>query len=287
MNQSSKEKQEIAIVWFKRDLRLMDHEPLCVAQQQELPILLVYCYEPSVMNHDDSDVRHWRFVHQSLQDMQSKLDPDNVRIHIFHNEAMNVFQNIEKEYTIRRIFSHQEIGNKITYDRDLAVQQFCSTNNIVWQEFQHNGVVRKLKSRKDWQVRWKQTMVTPTKILDQKKWNVISLNPEFYESISGPELDEEIRTPNSSFQQGGETLAWKYLKSFLTERYINYSKYISKPALSRRGCSRISPYLSYGNISMRMVFQFTAQHYSAAVNKRALSNYISRLNWNCHFMQNF
>ena len=287
MNQSSKEKQEIAIVWFKRDLRLMDHEPLHVAQQQELPILLVYCYEPSVMNHDDSDVRHWRFVHQSLQDMQAKLDPDNVRIHIFHDEVMNVLQNIEKEYTIGRIFSHQEIGNKITYDRDLAVQQYCSANNIVWQEFQHNGVVRKLKSRKDWQIRWKQTMVSPVKILDQKKWNVITLNPEFYECNSGPDLAEEIRTPNSSFQQGGETLAWKYLKSFLMDRYINYSKHISKPALSRRGCSRISPYLSYGNISMRMVFQYTAQHYSSAVNKRALSNFISRLHWHCHFMQKF
>jgi deoxyribodipyrimidine photo-lyase len=41
MNQSIIEKQEIAIVWFKRDLRLMDHEALYVAQQQELPILLV------------------------------------------------------------------------------------------------------------------------------------------------------------------------------------------------------------------------------------------------------
>jgi deoxyribodipyrimidine photo-lyase len=73
----------------------------------------------------------------------------------------------------------------------------------------------------------------------------------------------------------------------LKERYINYSKYISKPALSRKGCSRLSPYLAYGNISMRMVYQFTIQHYAEASNKRALSNFISRLHWHCHFIQKF
>jgi deoxyribodipyrimidine photo-lyase len=38
---------------------------------------------------------------------------------------------------------------------------------------------------------------------------------------------------------------------------------------------------------MRMVFQHTAQHYAQASNKRALSNFISRLHWHCHFMQKF
>ena len=281
------EKQDIAIVWFKRDLRLTDHEPLFLAQQQGLPILMVYCFEPSVMNYDDSDTRHWRFVYQSLQDMQSKLDGIHARIHVFHQEVIPVFQALGQHYTIKAIFSHQEIGNKITYDRDVAVKEYFSINNIAWKESRHNGVVRKLKSRKEWQQRWKETMMQAARPIDQQNLKTILLDETIYESIKGPELDPAIRTPHASFQHGGETFAWKYLKSFLSERYVNYSKYISKPALSRKGCSRISPYLSYGNISMRMVFQHTAQHYALASNKRALSNFISRLHWHCHFMQKF
>lgn len=287
MNNITSEKQSIAIVWFKRDLRFTDHEPLALAQAQGLPILLVYCFEPSVMHYDDSDTRHWRFVYQSLQDMQLKLDGIHARIHIFHQEVIPVFQALNQQYTIKAIFSHQEIGNKITYDRDLAVKQYCSSHDIAWKESRHNGVVRKLKSRKEWQQRWKETMLQPAKTIDLQGLNTVMLDSAFYDSIKGPELDVKIRTPHASFQQGGETLAWKYLKSFLSERYVNYSKYISKPALSRKGCSRISPYLSYGNISMRMVFQQTAQHYAQASNKRALSNFISRLHWHCHFMQKF
>jgi deoxyribodipyrimidine photo-lyase len=38
---------------------------------------------------------------------------------------------------------------------------------------------------------------------------------------------------------------------------------------------------------MRMVYQYTKQHYESSPNKRALSNFISRLHWHCHFMQKF
>ena len=280
-------KQEIAIVWFKRDLRFTDHAPLYFAQKQAFPILLVYCFEPSIMNYADSDLRHWRFIHQSLQEMQSKLADLKTQIAVFHDDALAVFQKIEEQYQIKTIFSYQEIGNKISYDRDLFVKQFCANNNIEWREYQHNGVIRKLKSRKEWEKRWKSKMQEEPKLVDETNWNFLELDPVFYERNQGPMLNAEITAHNKSFQAGGESYAWKYLQSFLTDRYINYSKHISKPALSRKGCSRISPYLSYGNISMRMVYQYTMQHYSNASNKKALSNFISRLHWHCHFMQKF
>jgi deoxyribodipyrimidine photo-lyase len=280
-------KQDIAIVWLKRDLRFTDHEALYFAQKQSLPILIVYFFEPSIMDYVDSDIRHWRFIYQSLQEMQSKLSELNAQIYIFQQEAIKVFEKINEKYKIKNIFSHQEIGNKLTYDRDILVKKYCLNQSIDWKEYQQNGVVRKLKSRKDWEQRWKKKMSLPPKIVDEKNWNFLLFDNNFYNAIKGPELKNEIITPNIHFQPGGETNAWKYLNSFLNERYINYSKHISKPELSRKGCSRISPYLSYGNISMRMVYQYTMQHYSKAINKRALLNFISRLHWHCHFIQKF
>ena len=280
-------KQDIVIVWFKRDLRFTDHEALYYAQKQKLPILLMYCFEPSIMSFDDSDVRHWRFVFQSLKDMQTKLADLNTQISIFHQEAAFVFEEIQKNYLIKTIFSHQEIGNKITFDRDLKLKQFCLKHQIQWNEYQHNGVVRRLKSRKIWEKLWKQKMEETPKFVAEDNWNFLAFNTDLYCKLKGPELNPDITTDHKSFQMGGETMAWKYLQSFLKDRYVNYSNHISKPALSRKSCSRISPYLSYGNLSMRMVYQFTVQHYQKSVNKRALSNFVSRLHWHCHFMQKF
>jgi deoxyribodipyrimidine photo-lyase len=272
-------KKAINIVWFKRDLRFTDHEPLFYASQQNLPVLLIYCFEPSVMNYDDSDVRHWRFIYESIQDLQSKLDISNSKLYYFHNEVETVFSELVKNFDVQNVFSHQEIGNKVTFDRDIAMQSFFNENNIFWKQFQMHGVIRKLKSRSHWDKRWEEVMRANPKHIDIKLLNIESLDSDFYNSIKGKSLSEEITTSNKNFQQGGENMAWRYLDSFVKTRYVNY--------LSRKGCSRLSPYLTYGNISMRAIYQYTNQHYEASYNKRAILNFVSRLHWHCHFIQKF
>ncbi len=278
-------KKTVNIVWFKRDLRFVDHEPLFNAQQENIPILLVYFFEPSLMAYDDSDVRHWRFVYESIQEMQSKLLTGTV--HYFHSEVEYVFEELLKIYDIKTVFSHQEIGNKISFDRDIAMQSFFKSHAILWKESQMHGVIRKLKSRKDWDKSWEYVMRSPPKMIGISTLNIESLDANSYSSLKGEELPLEIITRNINFQQGGEYWAWRYLDSFVKVRHVNYSKHISKPSLSRKGCSRLSPYLTYGNISMRMVYQYTNQHYEASKNKRALLNFVSRLHWHCHFIQKF
>ncbi|KAB1154958.1 cryptochrome/deoxyribodipyrimidine photo-lyase family protein [Flavobacterium luteum] len=280
-------KKAINIVWFKRDLRFTDHEPLFMAQQENIPTLLVYFFEPSVMKYDDSDVRHWRFIYESLQEMNSKLKGYNAQIYIFHNEVQLVFGKILEIFDVKTVFSHQEIGNKITYDRDSAIQSFLDKKNIFWKQSQMHGIIRKLKSRSDWDKRWEMVMRDNPKIIDLSTLKIEVLNKSFYDALKGENLLPEIITRNKNFQQGGETLAWRYLDSFVKERHVNYSKHISKPSLSRKGCSRLSPYLTYGNISMRMVYQYTNQFYENSKNKRAILNFVSRLHWHCHFIQKF
>jgi deoxyribodipyrimidine photo-lyase len=280
-------KEKINIVWFKRDLRFTDHEPLYLAQQQNTPLLLLYCFEPSLMTYHDSDTRHWRFVYESLKEMQEKLNNLNAQLFIFYNEVIPVLKAIEALYKIQTIFSHQETGNKISYDRDITVHSFCKDHQINWKESQLHGIIRKLKTRHNWEQRWHQTMLQEPKLVDESNWLILNLDTSLYSNLKGKALPNEISTPNKNFQQGGETLAWRYLDSFLKERYVNYTRHISKPSLSRRGCSRLSPYLAYGNISMRMVYQYTQQHYANAQNKSALANFKSRLIWHCHFMQKF
>ena len=192
-----------------------------------------------------------------------------------------------KNYTISTVYSHQEIGNTLTYQRDKSIKKVFKNNSIEWKEYQTNGIVRKLKSRQNWEHLWESRMNESPKLVDETNWNLLKIQDELYFEIKGTSLPCEIILPNKNFQQGGETLAWRYLDSFIKTRYVNYSKHISKPLLSRKSCSRMSPYLTYGNISMRMVYRYTKQHYNTSNNKRALTNFVSRLHWHCHFMQKF
>ena len=239
------------------------------------------------MHYDDSDARHWRFINESLLELNKKLASFSTEIFIFHQEVAFVFEQLATQFDIQTVFSHQEIGNKITYDRDIAMQSFFDKNTIDWKQFQMYGVIRKLKSRADWEKRWKTVMQNPPKTTDLKAFTFINLESAFYRNIKGKALPKEITTSNSNFQKGGEYWAWRYLDSFVKKRYVNYSKHISKPHWSRTGCSRLSPYLAYGNISIRMVYQYTNQFYESSSNKRAILNFVSRLHWHCHFIQKF
>jgi deoxyribodipyrimidine photo-lyase len=279
--------KSINIVWFKRDLRLTDHAPLQQAQLSGVPCLLLYCFEPTLMQADDSDTRHWRFIHQSLHDMQQQLDVYGSRLYIFHDEAINVFQGLSDQYQIEHVYSHQETGNRLSYDRDLQLQSFFAAQNILWKEYPNNGIIRRLKNRNDWEKRWRTRMQQPVKDPDLSQLHTVMLPENWYRQQQGPSLPQEITTAHPDFQTGGEQQARRYLNSFLQQRHTQYMMHISKPAESRSSCSRLSPYLSYGNLSMRQVYQATLAAYSSSPNKKALSGFLSRLHWRCHFMQKF
>jgi deoxyribodipyrimidine photo-lyase len=66
---------------------------------------------------------------------------------------------------------------------------------------------------------------------------------------------------NKNFQGGGNRLA--LFRQFCKRTLCQLQHYLT----SRKGCSRLSPYLAYG-ISMRMIYQYTNQHYENSKNKR-------------------
>ena len=286
-------KDEINIVWFKRDLRLFDHVPLQLACLADEPTLLLYIFEPSVMQNYDSDIRHWRFVYESLADMNKRLETNNLEVLICHQEAEIVFEKLAENFDIKNIFSYQETGVKTTFDRDKRLIKFFAIHQINWRESQSSGVFRGLNNRKTWRDDWYEIVNKPlqnpdlTKITSlQTQLNQTQLNQTLIKTLQGSPLPAEISVPNSNFQPGGETTAWKYLRGFLEKRGKVYIKNISKPESARYHCGRISPYLAWGCLSSRQAFQFS-QKYEKNIGKRNFEHFLDRLRWRDHFIQKF
>jgi deoxyribodipyrimidine photo-lyase len=278
--------QKINIVWFKRDLRFLDHEPLSLASESNLPTILLYVFEPELMNHYDSDLRHWRFIYQSLKDLSKQLT-DYQTLNILYGNAVDVFKSLIKEYSISHIFSHQEIGNGLSFQRDLVLKKYFNSKRVEWHECQTNGVLRGIKNRKDWKKKWMEYMHQPILKNDIKIMNLLKISNTIQNKFSCEKLSDEIKNYNQNFQPGGEQKAWKYAKSFFDQRHKNYSIHISKPLESRISCSRFSPYLTYGNLSIRLVYKMALECKNNGGEKRHLNNFISRLHWHCHFIQKF
>ena len=276
---------EIAIVWFKRDLRLRDHAPLAAAIAAGRPVLLCTIFEPSLIAAPQYDYRHWRFQHESVGDLYRQLAPFRAPLYLMHGEVIDVLRCLSRHFNIKALYAHQETGLKITFDRDQEVQNFCKAENIVFQEFRQDGVFRGLRHRMNWQQRWEKEMTQPLLNPDLKGLRAVDLPPVLEAELSGPALPAAFLQPDARFQPGGETYARRYWDSFLEDRVRQYSRHLSKPELSRRSCSRISPYLAWGNISARELYQSAVADKERPGFRQPLENFLSRLWWRSHYIQ--
>ena len=274
----------INLVWIKRDLRTQDHACFQAAEQQQMPYLPIYIFDPELITHPDTSPRHLSFIKGSIEDMNKILEPFGLPVQVFCAPSVEVMEELWSLFDIKNIYSYQESGVQVTWERDKSVANWCKIRGVQWSEFQQNGVQRGLSHRKNWVKDWYTTMSEP--IIT----NTFSgQNPEILSRITTLEslYPADIKDNPAQMQPAGQSRAWQYLKSFAKDRGANYARHISKPEQSRVSCSRLSPYIAWGNLSVRQVFQFIYTHPNKARYKRAFEGMLTRLRWHCHFIQKF
>jgi deoxyribodipyrimidine photo-lyase len=274
----------INVVWFKRDLRLTDHIPLKRAIDSGRKTLLLFIVEPCLVNSEHYSNRHWKFMFECIEDMQTQLATYNGELFVLEGEVLDIFVELKKEYGAFELYSHVEIGIDITYQRDIQVAKWMKKQGFNWSEFRQNAITRGRKNRTNWNKEWETFMNQPIEYIDLKLLNVQSLIPQLKNSFK-PTL--VIHPESPAMQFGGRMRGEKLLNSFLNKRYLSYSKSISKPTESRSYCSRLSPYIAWGALSIREITQQTARRMRELPKNRSLQNYMSRLHWHCHFIQKF
>ncbi len=273
----------LQIVWFKRDLRTRDHRPLAEAARRG-PVLPLYIVEPSVMEAPDFDPSHWSFIRESLQDLRENLAQLGQPLVVRRGEVLEVLRTLAVGRKVV-IHAHEETGNGITYARDRAVRRWAREAGIEFHEYPANGVVRRLRDRDQWAGIWEERMREP-----------LAPSPKRLEAVAGEEIGE-IPTGSDlglgpdkregAVQRGGERRAWEVLDSFLESRGEWYRGGISSPLSAETACSRLSPYLAWGNLSTRQVMVSLRRRMEWAGGRWAgsLRAFESRMHWRCHFIQ--
>lgn len=279
-------RNHINVVWFKRDLRLLDNEAIYNAIQSNKPTLLLYVFENSLENDPHYSARHWNFIKQSIVDINKQLAAFDTKILSVSGEVIAAFNSIQENYRIDTVYSHQETGLKITYERDKSFKRFCKNNRIEWIENVNNGIFRALKNRSNWVEKWENYMNAPQFTFNPTAENFMNTDA-ILELENDLEKTNLYTIPDTVFQKGGFTMAGKYLDSFFNERYHGYGSNISKPLLARKSCSRLSPYIAWGNLSSRQVLQKAATFRLTCTDKKQIDSFVSRLTWQAHFIQKF
>lgn len=283
----------VHIIWYKRDLRIHDHAPLHHAAAQEAPVLPLYIVEPSLIHADDCDPSHWTFIKSSLEELRKNLAQLGQPLVVRVGEAVQTFASLNRQVPIAHIWAHEETGNWLTYQRDIAVRRWAAEMGIPLTELPHNGVVRRLKSRDVWEAirneRMKEPQIPAPTVLSPTQITMGRI-PDHMQLRLGRDKRQT--------QLGGESHAAVLLDSFLQQRGANYIAEMSSPITGADACSRLSPHLAYGTLSVKTAVQATQQRLRELRQMKAeerealggrwqssLKAFESRLAWRDHFMQ--
>ncbi len=272
-----------SVVWFKRDLRIHDHAPLGAALFHA-DALALFIIEPEWLQSPECDASHVDFALGCLKELRVNLAERNMPLLVRVGSAVEVLSELLSMVPFTHLLSHEETGPDWSYTRDKSVANWCASRQIVWQEFTQTGVVRRLGSRQGWAGRWQARMSAPLCTLDKAFTAAVTLSQPDLPTVASLGLVPHKRT----LQPSGEKAALRTLESFLQERGRNYRKAISSPLSAENGCSRLSPYLAFGALSMRAVHhasERTIAHTPDRAMAFALRGFTGRLRWHCHFMQ--
>jgi deoxyribodipyrimidine photo-lyase len=271
-----------AIVWFKRDLRVRDHAALAQAQAAD-GALGLFVVEPQWLQSPECDAQHVEFTLACLAELKATLAPLGLPLWVVVGEAVAVLAQLQRQFNVTHLFSHEETGTGWSYTRDKAVAAWCRGAGVQWLETPQSGVVRRLKSRSGWAGLWASRMNSPEYVLEGGFRGFQHPTPEI------PSLNFLGLNPTpKKLQRAGEAAAWRTLHSFLQGRGRGYRKAMSSPITAFEGCSRLSPHLAFGTISMRSVHQaaeVAIEHCGDRALAYGLRGFTSRLRWHCHFMQ--
>ena len=279
------------LVWFKRDLRLHDHAALYHAASNGR-VLCLYVIEPSLWAAPDAANQHYQFIIESLRELSAELKRMGGQLHVVLGEVVDVLGRLFAHAPFAEVFSHEETGNDLSYTRDKAVAKWCISHGVVWQEYAQFGVVRRLKDRDLWKANWDAHVTLPCLPTPHLRFVPVPLVEAVIPRIKPPTPAElkldDFQPPHR--QLGGRAAGLAVLREFLESRSGQYRGGISSPLSAPTACSRLSPYLAYGCLSLREIVQATRATKAGlaagdARQKAGLAAFISRLYWHCHFIQ--
>ncbi len=270
------------IVWFRYDLRLEDNEAFIEATKNG-NVLPIFIFDENYYKIETSSSFHLKFCKESLKDLNCNLNNKyNSKLNIYYGDTIEILKTISKKFNISKIYSHHVFKNYYLSKIDGKISKLFNEYNIQWYLFNQFGIQLGKRDRYHWSSNWNKFINQP--VLEKRVNCNFIIDPDQNKNcaISTNFIDDKL------IQEGGRKNALKLLNSFLDDRSDNYQKEMSSPITGEKSCSRLSPYITYGNISLREIYKATKQKLNediSIVKKKSLIAFKSRLAWHCHFIQ--
>jgi len=269
------------IVWFRRDLRIVDHAPLYRAALRGA-VIPVFVFDRALLHHPETSAARVAFMLDCLTCLDRDLQKRGGRLILRSGDPVEVLPQLVRETGADGIYAHIDYERIYGRVRDARLNRILAAQHMKIRWFEPTAGTAELLPYPDYREFWlaemQQTMIpAPSQI------HV----PSSVEGEPVPSLTQLGLLPDRKpIPSGSLTTARQLLQEFLDEKVDRYYWQLSYPGAE--ATTGLSPHLKFGVISPRECFQ-TAQQWELTDfrAKRSRQQLIARLRWGSGFAQRF
>lgn len=270
------------IVWFRRDLRISDHEPLLRAAGRGL-VVPVFVFDRALLHHPETGSARVAFLLAALHALDADLQALGGRLIVRSGDPVQVLPDFVKEVNADGIYAHTDVERIYGRVRDARLNQALAQRDMKIRWFEPAASAADLIPYPQYRELWYREMGQPLVPTPQQ----VPVPPEI-PSDPLPTLDAlGHRADEKPIPAASTAAARALLQSFLTDKADRYYWQLSYP--SAEATTGLSPHIKFGVISVRECVQTirNAPDFGDNRLRRSHQQLISRLRWGNGFTQRF
>ena len=275
------------LVWYRRDLRTHDHEPLAKACSRG-SVILLFVLDDALLFHPETAVARVEFLLHSLRALDARLRELGGRLLIERGKPEEVLPRLAQDHGCRVVLAHTDSERLVGRVRDARVGRALRDNGVTLEWIEPAGASAELQPYGAWNRQWHGAMAAAL-IAEPQRVAV----PEQVPDKPVPDLrDLGLFSDGKPIPEAGSAAALQRLDRFLEGPDARtYYWELSYP--SAKVTSGLSPYLKFGVVSPRQCLQrLTAAGQQAREQAdrsrlRSIQQLFSRLRWGCSIHQRF
>jgi deoxyribodipyrimidine photo-lyase len=279
-----------SLLWFRQDLRLADNPALLAAVRHGGPVIPLFIWSPEEEGSWRPGAASRWWLHRSLAQLDASLRQIGSRLIIRRGPTLEAIRELTDDSGATAVYWNRQYEPTLV-SRDSRVKAALKQDGLM-AESSNSGLLFE-----PWTVRTQKS--EPYRVFSAF-WKACLRQPEPAPPADAP---SQIRTPRRwpatlkltdlgleptiDWADGlhaswcpGEAGASEQLNCFLTEALSDYPSGRDHP--DRRGTSRLSPHLHFGEISVRQIwFALREQQHGGGIrpSAQAIRSYSSELGW--------
>ncbi len=139
---------DIAIFWFRRDLRLEDNKALYHALNCGLPVLCVFIFDTEIIEELPANDARVTFIYNRLEHINNVLEKHGSNLKVMKGKPMACWQQLQNEYQIKQVFINKDYEPYARH-RDKELKHQLLQNNTTLHTFKDHVIFEESEIVKD------------------------------------------------------------------------------------------------------------------------------------------